>query len=200
MTDEKKSLPEVYLAHHGETEWTITGQHTGRTDLPLTDRGERNARSLGAAGGDVVRPRLREPAAAGVADVRAGRVRRARRGRPRAAGVGLWRVRGPSYRRDPRGAARLVPVPRRLPGGRVGRRGRRPGPTPWSRAPGARRRTLLFGHSHFFRVLAARWLGLPAGDARLFLLSTASLSILGYEHGRDEPALRLWNDDRHVEE
>ena len=59
-------------------------------------------------------------------------------------------------------------------------------------------RTLLFGHSHFFRVLAARWLGLPAADGRLFLLGTASLSLLGYDHSREEPAIRLWNDDRHV--
>jgi hypothetical protein len=48
------------------------------------------------------------------------------------------------------------------------------------------------------RVLAARWLGLPAGDARYFVLSTAALSVLGYEHDRNEPAIRLWNDDRHV--
>jgi xylulose-5-phosphate/fructose-6-phosphate phosphoketolase len=48
------------------------------------------------------------------------------------------------------------------------------------------------------RVLAARWLGLPAGDARYFVLSTAALSVLGYEHHLDEPAIRLWNDDRHV--
>jgi probable phosphoglycerate mutase len=51
-----------------------------------------------------------------------------------------------------------------------------------------------------FRMLAARWLGLPPEDARLFVLGTASLSILGYEHNRDEPAIRLWNDDRHVSE
>ncbi len=59
-------------------------------------------------------------------------------------------------------------------------------------------RVLLFGHGHFFRVLAARWLGLPGGDGRLFYLSTASLSVLGYEHDRTEPAVHLWNDDRHV--
>ena len=57
---------------------------------------------------------------------------------------------------------------------------------------------LLFGHGHFFRVLAARWLGLPPGDARHFWLGTAALSILGYEHTLDEPAIRLWNDDRHA--
>ena len=59
---------------------------------------------------------------------------------------------------------------------------------------------LLFSHGHLLRVLAARWLGLPAGAARHFVLSTAALSILGYEHTQDEPALRLWNDDRHVVE
>jgi probable phosphoglycerate mutase len=57
---------------------------------------------------------------------------------------------------------------------------------------------LLFGHGHLFRVLAARWLGLPPGDACHLLLSTASLSVLSYEHTLDDPAVRLWKDDRHV--
>jgi probable phosphoglycerate mutase len=61
-------------------------------------------------------------------------------------------------------------------------------------------RVLLFAHAHIFRVLAARWLGLPPGDARLLVLGVASLSILGYEHNRDEPAIRLWNDQRHLGE
>jgi probable phosphoglycerate mutase len=57
---------------------------------------------------------------------------------------------------------------------------------------------LLFGHGHFFRVLAARWLGQPAAAARLFWLGTAALCVLGYEHTVDEPAILLWNDDRHA--
>ena len=57
---------------------------------------------------------------------------------------------------------------------------------------------LLFSSSHFLRVLAARWLGLEASYGRLFYLGTATLSTLGYDHGKDEPVLRLWNDARHV--
>jgi probable phosphoglycerate mutase len=58
---------------------------------------------------------------------------------------------------------------------------------------------LLFSSGHFLRVLTARWLGLGAAVGRYFLLGTASLSALGYEHDRAEPAIRLWNETRHVE-
>ena len=59
---------------------------------------------------------------------------------------------------------------------------------------------LLFSSGHFLRVLAARWLGLEPGAGRCFLLSTASLGMLAYEHNNlTEPVIRLWNDTRHVE-
>jgi len=57
---------------------------------------------------------------------------------------------------------------------------------------------VLFSSGHFLRVLAARWLGLEPGAGRFFLLSTASLSALSYEHNLSQPAIRLWDDDRHV--
>jgi broad specificity phosphatase PhoE len=192
-------LPTIYLARHGETAWTISHQHTGRSDIPLTQRGESNARSLGERLRGVEFERvLTSP------------LERARRtcelaGFLAMAGIepdltewdygeydglttALIRRENPSWSLFRDGC----------PGGesveRVGARADRL----IARLRASEGRQLLFGHGHFFRVLAARWLGLPASDGRLLYLSTASLSIQGYEHSLDEPAIRLWNDDRHV--
>jgi probable phosphoglycerate mutase len=192
-------LPEVYLARHGETAWTLTGQHTGRTDIPLTVRGEQNALSL--------RQRLNGVTFAKVLVSPLSRARRT----CKLAGFGDTGEVASELQEWDYGnyeGRRTTDIRQERPGWDLFRDG---GPGGESvAAVGARAdrmiarlravdgHVLLFSHGHFLRVLAARWLGLPAGDARLFVLSTAALSILGYEHTLEEPAIRLWNDDRHV--
>jgi broad specificity phosphatase PhoE len=192
-------LPEIYLARHGETAWTISHQHTGRSDIPLTERGERNARSLGE--------RLRGMTFARVFTSPLARSRRT----AELAGFGdvacpdldlmEWdyghydgkttaeiREETPDWSLFSDGA----------PGGESVAAIECRADRVVARLRPVNGRVLLFGHGHFFRVLAARWLTLPGGDGRLLYLSTASLSVLGYEHNQDEPVIRLWNDDRHV--
>lgn len=194
-----ESLPEVYLARHGETAWTVSRQHTGKTDIPLTEQGERNARSLGE--------RLRGMT---FARVFVSPLRRAGRtaelagfGRQAEVCADLVEWDYGEYEGLTTAEIRRLRPDWELfrdgcPGGEsveaVGARADRV----IERLRPIEGRTVLFGHSHFFRVLAARWLGLSAGHGRFFLLGTASLSILGDEHSRDEPVIRLWNDDWHV--
>jgi broad specificity phosphatase PhoE len=195
----EKALPEVYLARHGETAWSLSGQHTGRTDIPLTPRGERHAVGLGE--------RLRGTMFAQVLTSPLSRARRT----CELAGYGEWAEIDPDLLEWDYGqyeGRRTADIRRERPGWYLFRDGCPGGES--VAAIGARAdrliarlraidgRVLLFSHGHVLRVLAARWLGLPAGDARHFLLSTAALSVLGYEHHLDEPAIRLWNDDRHV--
>jgi broad specificity phosphatase PhoE len=193
------TLPEIYLARHGETAWSLSGQHTGLTDIPLTERGERNAASLAG--------RL-----AGIefAEVLTSPLQRASRTCALAGFEGRAKVAPDLVEWDYGIFEGMKTVDIRIdypdwslfrdgaPGGEsvetVGTRADRV----IAHIRGIEGRVLLFSHGHFCRVLAARWLGLPADDARLFLLGTASLSILGYEHKSEEPVIKLWNDNRHV--
>jgi len=195
------ALPEVYLARHGETAWTLTGQHTGRTDIPLTGRGERNARSLAQ--------RLTGVAFARVLTSPLSRALRT----CELAGFGGQADIDPDLQEWDYGqyeGRRTADIRQERPGWDLFRDGCPGGES--VEAVGARAdrmlarlravegKVVVFSHGHCLRVLAARWLGLPVGAAHHFVLSTAALSILGYEHTRDEPALRLWNDDHHVRE
>jgi probable phosphoglycerate mutase len=194
-----EALPTVYLARHGETAWSISGQHTGQTDLPLTQRGERNARRLGERlNGMKFEKILTSP------------LQRAAR-TCELAGFGKvvqvekdlleWNYGEYEGRRS-------VEIHGECPDWRLFRDGCPGGETPeqvGARADRVVRRiqalkgdALLFSSGHFLRVLAARWLGLEPAAGRLFLLSTASLSALSYEHSLSEPAVRLWDDSRHV--
>jgi probable phosphoglycerate mutase len=193
------TLPTVHLARHGETEWSLSGQHTGLTDLPLTIRGEANARNLG-----------RLIAGMAFAQVWTSPLMRASR-TCELAGYGQhaivdrdlveWNY--GDYEGKTTAEIRQTRPDWQLfrdgcPGGEspsdVGARADRV----ISRLRAVGQPVLLFSSGHFIRVLTARWLGLEPIAGRYFLLSTATLSILGYEHKLNEPVIRLWNDDRHV--
>jgi broad specificity phosphatase PhoE len=193
------ALPRVYLARHGETEWTLSRQHTGLTDIPLTQRGERNARRLGE--------RLRDHTFVRVFTSPLQRAKRT----CELAGYGAVAVVAPELVEWNYGdyeGRKTVDIRKERPDWELFRDGCPNGES--VAAVGARadgviarlrafdRDVLLFSSGHFLRVLAARWLGLEPGAGRLFYLSTATLSILGYEHDRSEPALHLWNDAKHV--
>lgn len=194
-----ENLPQVYLARHGETAWTLSRQHTGITDLPLTANGERNARQLGE--------RLK---GLKFAEVLTSPLQRARR-TCELAGF------GPVARTDPDLAEwnygtyegrRTTEIRQERPDWDLFRDGCPEGETVNQVAARADRVSqrvravngdvLLFAHAHILRVFAARWLGLPGSGARYFWLGTAALSILGYEHNLQEPVVRLWNDIGHV--
>jgi broad specificity phosphatase PhoE len=189
-----ESLPQVYLARHGGTEWTITRQHTGRSDIPLTPAGEQEARWLirrlsqctfdQVLTSPLVRAR-RTAALAGFSQAisdpdvmewdygRYDGLTTAEIKQDNPAWL-LFRDGCPGGESVAEAAARADRVVARLrqAGGRI----------------------LIFSHGHFLRLLAARWLGMPALCGQSFVLDTASLSILGYEHTRDEPVIRLWNE------
>jgi broad specificity phosphatase PhoE len=190
----------VYLARHGETAWSLSGQHTGRTDLPLTDRGERNARALGE--------RLRGLT---FTKVFTSPLQRAARtcelaGFGRAAEIDPDLVEWDYGQYEGR---RTVEIHAERPDWQLFRDGCPGGESPdqigaradrvIARLRGVEGNVLVFSSGHFLRVLGARWLNLEAAAGRYLLLSTASLSALGYEHNQAEPAIRLWNETRHVE-
>jgi broad specificity phosphatase PhoE len=193
-------FPVVYLARHGETAWTLSGQYTGLTDLPLTERGERNARRL--------EERLR-----GLRFIRVftSPLQRARRTCELAGFGGVAEI-DPDLVEWNYGdyeGRRTAEIQAKRPGWELFRDGCPRGESPVQAAARADRvvsriravlgNVLLFSSGHFIRVLATRWIGLEVtAIARRFLLSTASLSAVGYDKELSRPVIRLWNDTHHV--
>jgi broad specificity phosphatase PhoE len=190
-------LPEIHVIRHGETAWTNSRQHTGLSDIPLTERGERQARRFG----EFLRGRT-------FPHVFTSPLQRARR-TCELAGFGATAQVDPDLVEwnygDYDGLTRAE-ILKKDPAWQVFRDGCPGGESVIEVAARADRvaerlrsldcDTLLFSSGHFLRVLTARWLGLDASCGRLFLLSTTTLGILGYDHDKSEPALRLWNDVR----
>ena len=195
-----EDLPIIYLARHGETDWSLTGRHTGLTDLPLNETGERNAQRLrdrlsGLRFNTVFTSPLRRaqrtcelagfgPVAAIVPDLvewdygdYEGRTSTQIHGE--WSGWQLFRDGCPGGESPEQVAARadrVVELVRAVSGN-----------------------VLLFSSGHFLRMLAARWCQVePVANARPFMVDTASLSALGYEHNLSQPVIRLWNDTQHL--
>jgi probable phosphoglycerate mutase len=187
----------IWLVRHGETEWSVSGQHTGRTDIPLTEAGRRQAEALGRHMGQ--RP---------FALVLTSPLSRAR-DTCRLAGYGdvaevsddllEWdygiyegRRTADVQQEQPGWSIWTTPIPSGETVEQVGERVRRV----IVRASAAPGDVALFAHAHVLRILAACWLGLPPANGRLFALATACISVLAYEH--DTRVISVWNQDWHL--
>jgi probable phosphoglycerate mutase len=186
------SNPEIWLIRHGETEWSLSGAHTGRTDIPLTPAGERHAEEIG-----------RYLAGRPFALVLTSPLQRARE-TCRLAGYGGVARMEPDLREwdygayEGRTSAQIQenvpgwtiwtsPVPQGETIQQVAARARRV----IERASNAAGDVAFFGHGHLLRVLTACWLGLPPDAGRLFALGTASIGVLSYE--RETRVIARWN-------
>ena len=194
-----ETLPVTYLARHGETAWSITGQHTGTTDLPLTECGQRNARRLGE--------RLKGLTFAAVFTSPLQRAAHT----CELAGFGAQaKIDGDLSEWDygQYEGRRTSEIHQERPEWQLFRDGCPGGESPADVAVRADQvinriraidgDVLLFSSGHFLRTLAARWLGLEPLAGKYFFLGTASLSVLGYEHSRAQSVIRLWDDAGHV--
>jgi len=188
-------LAEAYYIRHGETAWSLSGRHTGTTDIPLTARGAAEARALA--------PRLSAIAFVRVLTSPRERARRT----CELAGLGAQAVIEPDLVEWNYGAYEglvSAEIRRQRPDWNLFRDGCPGGESPQEVAARADRliarlRQLdgpvaLFSHGHFGRMLGARWVGFEPAQGQRLLLDPASVSILGYEHeSRDEPVLAKWN-------
>lgn len=190
-----ENLPCVYLARHGETAWSLTGQHTGRTDLPLTERGERNAGRLGKRlrglifGKVFMSPLQRAVRTCELAGFGA------------VAEVDRNLV---EWNYGDYEGLRTIDIHAKRPGWQLFRDGCPGGESPGqigeradhtvSRLRESKGNVLIFSSGHFLRVLAARWLGLEPAAGKFFMLKTAALSAIGYENDLSRPVIDFWDD------
>jgi broad specificity phosphatase PhoE len=195
MKSNSENFPAIYLARHGETAWSLTGQHTGLTDLPLTERGERNARRLGKRLSGLV-----------FAKVFTSPLQRAARTCELAGFWGVAEV-DPNLVEWNYGdyeGLRTAQIQAKRPDWQLFRDGCPGGESPEqvgkradhsvSRLRECKGSVLLFSSGHFLRVLAARWLGLEPAAGRFFILRTAALSALGYENNLSRPVIDFWDN------
>jgi probable phosphoglycerate mutase len=188
------ALPEIHLVRHGQTEWSLSGKHTGRSDIPLTQAGEDAARGLAERMRGLTFPIVWSSPSQRAFNTCT------------LAGFGDGCVKKDDLAEWDYGAYEGLTTKQILierPGWQLFRHGCPGGEMAADAGARADRiigeireiggAVLIFSSAHFLRVLAARWLGLPPEDGKRFVLDTASISVLGYEHDRTEPVMRRWN-------
>lgn len=193
-----ESRQELWLIRHGETEWSVAKRHTGRTDIPLTPKGEHQATEL-----------RQVLAVRQFSSVLCSPLRRARQ-TCRLAGYGdvaslsedllEWdygvyegKTTQEIRQEQPDWSIWTTSVPQGESIKQVGERAQRV----IERARDVKGDVLLFAHAHILRILTACWLGLPPEAGRLFVLGTASISVLGYE--RETRVISRWNESHEVQ-
>lgn len=189
------ALPVVSLVRHGQTAWSRSGQHTGRTDLPLTPEGEAAARRLG----ERLRGMTFKAVFTSPLQRAAHTCELAGFGNGAISDVDLLEWNYGEYE-----GKRTAEIRASRPDWQIFRDGCPGGESPDEVAARADRMVaklraydgdvLVFSSAHILRMIAARWLGLEPMAGRLLVLDTGSLGALGYEHTRSAPAIRLWND------
>ena len=183
---------ELWLIRHGETEWSRSGAHTGRSDLPLTEAGREEARAIaGCLGGHRFALVLTSPlqraretcelAGYGSAAQSEPNLAEWNYGEYEGLTTSQIKTKNPSWSLWDDG----------VPNGETIEQVAARAEAVIERATQVNGDVALFAHGHILRILTARWLGLPARDARLFALGTASLSSLGYE--RETRVITRWN-------
>ncbi len=195
-----EELPIIFVARHGETAWSLTGQHTGLTDLPLTKHGEENARGLATRlEGLTFAKVFTSPLQRAVRTCELAGFRSAAEVDPDLVEWDYGEYEG----------LRSSDILKIRPDWNLFRDGAPGGESPEQVEARADRvinrvrpiegNVLLFSSGHFIRVLAARWIETKSMIAsRRLMLTTASLSALGYEENRSRPVIRFWNDTHHV--
>jgi len=194
-------LPSVYLVRHGETAWSLSGQHTGLTDLPLTESGKQNARRLGE--------RLQRLT---FTKVFTSPLQRARRTCELAGFGSVAEVDSKlvEWNYGQYEGLRTGEIREKNPDWQLFRDGCPGGESPAlvgaradqivDRLRAIKGDVLVFSSGHFLRVLAVRWLALEPASGGFFVLNTASVSVLGYEKDLSQPAIQLWNDTSHLDD
>lgn len=189
---------ELWLIRHGETEWSASGKHTGRSDIPLTARGQRSAKTIGQylAGQEfslvLTSPRQRAQDTCRIAGYSPHAVvednlaewdygdyegRTTAEIRSGEAGWSIWSAAVPGGESVERVAERAKSI--------------------ILRTEGAGGRVALFSHAHFLRILTAVWIGLSPRSGSLFALGTGSVSVLGFE--RESRVIQMWNRSFEIE-